>query len=388
MVSRKGIDEFAFVLIAGLVFIVIMLVTWGVTPPEENVTEEENLTFPVKLSLVGVYEQDKPHQFWIGEFRVSYGVGKEILFTRNDIVVKRGLFHDKSARFLVSIEESKLKDFVTSAFLVLEIERTNMVGDLLVIVNGQKVRVIKPVMGEVLIQIRKDILTTSNLVEIKAASPAWKFWATNVYEIGEIKFGVNVYGVEQKIYGFDVSEEEIKNFKLARLEFELHDYRPAGDLLITVNGNVIYKGVPTRFFIKDFGLEEIGLVEGKNTISFSVERDAYYEIDDAVFTIIHREIGYKTFTKTFIVTRSQYEALRGGRKGRIKFNVNKIEKPGILEIEVEDAEGNMHRILLQQVEEGMNEVMFDYRAVKEGKNRVHFSSVDGTFYISEVRVEV
>lgn len=389
MLSKKGIDEFAFVLIAGLVFIVIMLITWGTSPlPEENVTEEENITFPTRLSLVGVFEKDKTHQFWIGQFKVSYGIGKETLFTRKNIVVKKGLFHDKSIRFIVNIDESKLENFVTSAFLILEIESTNMVGDLLVIVNGQRVKVIKPMMGEVSVQIRKEVLSTSNVIEIRASSPGWKFWATNVYEISEMMFGVNVYGVEQKIYGFDVDKEEIENFKLARLEFELHDYDPSGSLIITLNGNIIYKGVPSKFFTKDFSLSELGLVEGKNTISFSVERDAYYEIDDAVFTIIYKEVGYKTFTKMFTVTPSEYRALKSGRRGKIKFNVEKIEEPGILEMRIKDAEGDVHRILLQQIEEGVNEATFDYRSVKEGNNKVYFSSMDGTFYISNVRIEI
>ena len=389
MVSKKGMDEFAFVLFAGLIFIVIMLVTWGTTPlPEENVTEEENITFPTKLSLVGVYEQDTPHQFWIGEFKVSYGVGKETLFTRKNMVVKKGLFHDKSVRFVVDIDESKLESFVTSAFLILDIESTNMVGDLLVIVNGQKVKVIKPIMGKVSVPIRKGVLSTSNVIEIRGTSPGWKFWATNIYEINEIKFGVNVYGVEQKTYGFDVSGEEIDNFKLARLEFELHDYNPAGDLIITLNGNVIYKGVPSKFFTKDFSLRDLGLVEGKNTISFSVERDAYYEIDDAVFTIIHSRKGYKTLTKAFSITSSEYKALKRGRLGSIKFKINKIETPGTLEIRIEDAEHNIHRILLQQITVGRNEATFDYASVKEGTNKVHFSSMDGTFYISDVRIEI
>jgi hypothetical protein len=386
MLSKKGIDEFAFVLIAGLIFISIMLITWGTGPtPEENITE--NITVTPTVSIVGLYTQDIPKQYWIGEFKVSYGVGSEILFSKKDFTLKKGLFESKPMRVTVKIDPEKFS-FVNSGFLVINIEDTNMAGDLIIYINNQRIRSVKPTLGEISIPVKKEYLKEDNVIEIKAGSPGWKFWVTTIYKIAEIKFGINIYGVQEKVSSFDVTKSQIENFKLARLEFELHDYNAAGDLIVKINNNIIYEGIPQKFFSMDFSLEDLGLVEGTNTISFSTELDAFYEIDDARLTIIHTSKGYKSISKKFSLSESDYNKLREGGVGLIKFNIQRIEKPGTLQISIIDSRGYKHEIIFQQFSTGLNKVRFDKNSVKPGTNMVTFSSTDGTFYISDIKVVV
>lgn len=384
MLSKKGIDEFAFVLVAGLIFISVMLITWGVSPKvEENITE--NITVTPSVDIVGLYVQDIPKQYWIGEFKVSYGIGSEILFSKEDFIVKKGLFENKPMRLLVKIDPEKLLS-VASGFLIINIEDTNMAGDLIIYVNNQRIRSLKPTLGEISIQMKKEYLKENNEIEIRAGSPGWKFWVTNIYEIAELKFGINIYGIQEKLSSFDVTKSQIENFKLARLEFELHDYNAAGDLIIKINNNIVYEGIPQKFFSKDFSLEDLGLVEGINTVSFYTELDAFYEIDDARLTIIHTSKGYKSISKSFSVSESDYNRLREGGVGLIKFNIQKIENPGTLQITILDSHGYKHEIIFQQFSTGLNEVRFGKNSVKPGTNVVTFSSIDGTFYISDIKV--
>jgi len=385
--SKKGIDEFALVLAGGLLFIVVMLAAWGTQPTPEGNATEENITFPVVVEEVGFYEQDIPKSYWIGEFSVSYKVGSEILKTKRSLSVKKGLFTEEVGRMVVKIDPYKLENFVQTGFIIITIENTNNAGDLIIYLNDKKIRSIKNRFGEITIQVRGEDLRENNLIELKAGSPGWKFWMTTIYEIEELKFGVNVYGTEQRIVTFNVTGEQIDNFKLGRLEFEVHDYNATGDLIIKMNDNVIYEGIPQRFFTRDFTLRELGLVEGVNRITFMTRRDAYYEIDDAQLTLVHSTRGYQTLEKKFEITSNIISKFEEGGKGIIKFRIEKVDTPGTLEIIIRDSRGRDHSIYFQQFMEGLNEIYFDINSITEGTNALIFKSVDGSFLISVISID-
>ncbi|MCD6403457.1 MAG: hypothetical protein J7K98_03970 [Candidatus Aenigmarchaeota archaeon] len=386
----QAIDEFAFVLLAGLIFIIIALVTWGVGPSGggESVNQTENLTLTGDVELVGLQEVDVPKTYWIGKFAVKYGVGTENVVEKANLIAEKSLFGEKPLRITFSIDKLKLENYVTSGFLVLDIGDSSMDSDLLVYLNGKLIKRVKPTIGEVSFQIPKENLKTSNVLEIKVSFPGFKFWSKGFYEFDKIIVGLNIYGMEEKISTFDVSEEQIENFKTAKLEFEVEDYDARGNLVIRLNGNTIYSGVPEKFFGKEFSLEDLGLVKGSNTITFSTTRGGFYELDDVRLTIVHSRRGIKSLEKSFEISSDAYTRLKAGKKGTIKFYVKDILHPGILRIKIKDTEGNVNEVIFQQFSEGMNEVKFSIDDVKEGTNWVIFESPDGAFYIGGIQVIV
>jgi len=365
-----------------------MLVTWGGRPTEEGNVTEGNLTLVESVELVGIEERDVPKTYWIGKFEVRYGVGVEKLEERENLEIRKSLFSEKYARISFSIDRTRLENYVTSGYIVMDIDDTSFSGYLLVYINGKVVKKISPTLGEISFQFPKDVLSENNILELRATSPGLKFWETNFFRVGKLMIGVNVYGIEEKTTTFDVSNIQIRNFKYAKLEFEVEDYRATADLTIKVNGNIIYSGVPEKFFEKEFELEELGLVEGTNTISFSTGRDGFYEIDDARLTIVHSTKTTKSIEKSFEISHNAYTRLKAGRKGKIKFYIKEVVHPGILRIKIRDSEGRINEIFFQKFSTGMNEVEFSSEDVKEGTNWVIFESPDGAFYIGKIQVEI
>jgi hypothetical protein len=366
MPEASRIDEFAFVLLAGIILIVILTVSWStlyagaveVTPTEKTLTiargssatftirvngtaTNVNLTgsgdvaewlsfdrnnFDVSGSPVDVHATvtvplDAQLKYYTGnvnvefvggkktisltinvstvtvtetthrvfgpeDFAVSYSVGTETVAEKKSFTVEKGLFTDSSARFSGTLSSEKLS-MVTGGFIDITIDDTNSEGNLIVEFNGQEVFNDKAE-DRVSVDLEKSQIQKTNRIIVKAESPGWRFWVNNYYEIGSAKFGIDYEGISFKDFTFTLDSNDISNFKLGRLSFRVRDYDPSklNDMIIKINNQVVFRGVPTlTYFSRSFGTE-IPLSIGTNTISFSVDREAYYDLSDVILTIV------------------------------------------------------------------------------------------------------
>ena len=387
MIGKKGLDEFVYVLAAGLLFIMVMLLWVGITPEvPENVT---NITQITGAFSIGHYPKDVPRYIRIGDFSVSYAVGSEVIKTARSVEVRKGLFENKYYTMSGEIEQNM--DLVTNGFIVMSILNTNAQGNLIVKVNDEKVfdQVVRS--GKIEIPVDKDVLKDYNVIEISCSHTAWKFWSSTVYKIDKVEFGINFYGNLQKSESFLVHEDELKAFKSAEVSFRLDNYRGKGDLIISINDVTIFKGEPSLRFTQNFEAINVGLKKGINTITFSAESGASYDIEDAEIIIIHEEPGRKTRSFSFSVSNSQYEDLKAGEKGEIEFYIGDSNYLGSLLITITDARGNRHpteTIQSYSVGETIT-VEFDETYVDVGTNTVTFeASGDGSFVLSNVEIRV
>ena len=381
--TKGAIDEFAFVLLAGLIMIIVMLLIWGI-PSEvtENVTENVSGVF-----VVGARPQDVPRNIRIGDFSVSYAIGSKILNEEKNIEVKKGMFVDKYYKTSVRIEQDM--DSVTGAFIILDVLDTNSEGNLIVKVNGKVVFDQKVQSGEVNVPVDKSYLEFYNTIEISTSSPGWKFWAVSFYYMDRLKFGINFFGNLEKQESFIVYENELQNFKRGEVSLYIDSTEGDGNLIIDVNGHTIYKGKNLGQLIQPFQIFDVGLVRGTNTITFSAEKGASYKIDDAEIIITHTETGQKTRSVSFEIDNSEYQRLKT-KKGTIEFYILDSNKLGSLLITITDAGGIRHPPqIIQSYSIGqLQKIQFDSSYVKIGKNTVTFeASGEGSFVLSNVRIE-
>lgn len=385
MMGKKGIDEFVYVLLAGLLMIIVMLFAWGIppSPPEGNVSVVTSGAF-----AVGASPQDVPRHVKIGDFSVSYAVGSKILVEKENIEVRKGLTVNEYERMSASIDEDL--DLVTSGFFSVYVLDTNSEGKLVLKVNNEVVFNQKIEPGSIDVPVDKDLLKGYNVIEVSTSSPGWKFWTSSVYKIEKMEFGINFFGNLEKSEVFEVYESELRTFKEGKVEFEVGKYSGEGDLMIRINDREIYKGRPLGMFSQSFDIFDVGLAKGMNSITFSAESGASYEIEDCELIIIHEEAGQKSRSFSFNVDSSQYNKLKS-KNGGIKFYVVESNCLGSLQVKITDTEGDKN--LVQELEicpaGRYRTVSFDVSYVGIGTNYVTFeASGDGSFVLSNVEINV
>lgn len=384
MKKQKGaIDEFAFVLVAGLIMIIVMLLIWGV-PSEEG---EENVTENITgVFVIGTQLQDVPRHVRIGDFTVSYQVGSESISERRNVDIRKGIWDDKHES--MGGEIRKDMNLVTGGFITIQILDTNSEGNLVVKINEQVIFDQKTTSGKIEIPISKSLLSSYNVIEVSTTSPGWKFWSSSYYILDKIEFGIDFFGDLEKQESFTVYQNELEDFKLGLVSFYIDDVQGKGDLMIEINGYQIYKGSPPTSFSKSFGLFDVGLVKGTNTITFSTEQGTSYVIDDATVIITHEEMGQKTRTVKFYVSSSDYKRLKT-KDGKIEFYILDSNRLGSLRIYITDSRGKKHdlrTISSYSVGETRN-VYFDSDDVEIGNNKVTFEATgEGSFVLGNLRI--
>jgi hypothetical protein len=247
---------------------------------------KKTVSVTVNVSTVTITETTH-RVFGPEDFTVSYSAGTETVSEKRSFTVEKGLFTDSYARFTGLLTDEKLS-MVKEGFIDITVEDTNYLGNLIVEFNGEEVFNDKADLGKFSISLDKSQIQKTNRIAIKAASPGWKFWENNFYEIESAKFGIDFEGISFKDFSFTLDSVDVANFNSGRISFRVRNYDPnrLNDMTIKINDYTVFRGVPTlTYFSRTFGTE-VPLNVGSNKISFSVERDAFYELADVTLTIV------------------------------------------------------------------------------------------------------
>jgi hypothetical protein len=189
--------------------------------------------------------------------------------------------------FKMSVRISQDLDFVTSGLITLDILDTNNGGNLIVELNDEVIYDKSTPSGRIKIPVNKRLLKSYNVLEISTTSPSWQFWRTNFYKIDTVEFSINLYGGEEHVEQFKVTDEEIRYFESAKLKFEVEDYTGDGNLIIKINDHIIFDGQPHRIFSQEFDAYDVGLVKDGNALAFSTTTGSSYNLKDVEITITH-----------------------------------------------------------------------------------------------------
>jgi hypothetical protein len=276
MPERK-IDEFVFVLLAGLVLIITFMVGF---PAIEQL--EANQT----VNMTNVTSGDITKFITLGDFTVSYSIGTETIDSKNNFDVYKSYFDEKSSNLLGSISDDKLS-ILKGATLTITVDETNNLGPLIVFVNGVEVYRNNFPVGTQIIPIDKSLLKSSNVVSITTDFSSWMFWRRSYYHIKSAKFEIQYQGSSFKDFTFYLDEKEFNKFKFGKLTFTLN---PEGasttnNLLIKINNERFFYGIPPLIsFSKEITKPFLRL--GNNKISFSVDPTATYNLQDVTLTFV------------------------------------------------------------------------------------------------------
>jgi hypothetical protein len=277
LLKGQVLDEFAFVLLAGLILIIVMMVAFN-TPQGGNQTNTTN------ISEGNFSANDVPKFINLGDFTVSYSLGSDVIAQKKDVEVTNGWGGTSRVNLVGIVANDKLL-ITNSGFIEIIIDDTNSAGNLIVEFNGQEVFNKKVDPGRASIQLTKDQIKDSNVVSIKAGGSGWKFWETTVYKIASAKLGINYQGTSFKTFQFPLTSDEVSNFRFGRLSFRISSSTSPSDMLIAINDQKFFRGVPPSAFIRDFG-SEMPLIPGVNNITFSVEKASSYDLADVTLTIV------------------------------------------------------------------------------------------------------
>ncbi len=270
--SQVKIDEFAFVLLAGLVLMVIFMWAWT-QPPASNAT-----TTPGGEEMLRVVYEPS-------EFSIKYAIGVTTLASKENVEASSGLFSSKDVSLTVTLDEERLGE-IKECFLVIDVDTSNALAPLVVEVNGQEVYRNTVKAGTLMIPVKKELFYVgNNLVVIRAEFPGIsQFWKTNSYSFKEVKLQAGISGVFTKKFEFWLDKLQAQYFKYGKLQYTVVDRKGNGKLEVRLNGQLLEKGLALiGEHEKVFGE---GLVkEGRNVLTFSTEPDTEYTIKDVVLTI-------------------------------------------------------------------------------------------------------
>jgi len=248
----------------------------------------EALGYQKKISVVinvSTTTEEEMKIIEFGDFKVGYIIGEEVVKRKEGLIVEKSFFKEISPSFAVVIPEDKLP-MIKEGYMRVIIEQTNGLGDLVIELNKQKIFEGRVGVGELILPIPKELMKKSNSVFLKTTSPL-AFWSSSIYEISLIEFAVEYNGTIFKNFEFELSDMEVKNFKQGTISFfvkRASEMTGEKELIIKINDQKIYEGVPFQYLRKSFGAEA-NLQPGINKISFSTKEGASYLLENVKLTI-------------------------------------------------------------------------------------------------------
>jgi hypothetical protein len=247
---------------------------------------QKTVSISVNVSTITISE-NVTRVFGPEDFIISYFAGTKTIFEKKSFTVEKGLFVDKPLRVIKLLTDEELS-MATKGFIDMTIYDTNYEGNLIVEFNGKEIFNDKPDWGKISLDLSKNQLQPKNTIVIRAGSTGWKFWTKNFYDLENIIFGIDFEKASFKEFSFNVNPSDLENFKFCRISFRIRNYDLSrmGDMTIKVNDKIVFKGVPTLTYFSTIFGNEIPLNIGLNRISFSVDRDSFYDLTDVTLSII------------------------------------------------------------------------------------------------------
>lgn len=238
----------------------------------------------------------------------------KVIAKQNVVYTKRGIFSNRPAELNFSLADPE-----HSQNILLNYRLKSAKGDLIIKLNGQ----------EIYRGSASDFapLTLSNIdyqnqLQFSLSSPGLAFWSTHEAILENVQIVADIQDLSTRFaeHTFLLSDIEKKNLESIRLRFQpTCNMQTAGKLVITVNENEVYNGLPDcEVSMVPIEFSEALVSKGENKISFLSERGNY------VLSHVHikselKEIEYPTYY--FELSREQQQAIESGQlKLRLQFD--------------------------------------------------------------------
>ncbi len=241
------------------------------TLDQANIAENLLKVSPGRIDFLGLEEIEHP----LPVINIYTRTESEIITERNVATAKRGLFNEEPDQFTFAIDDVANTENVFLVFNVQEVE-----GRLIVLFNGEQAYNSEPLLENIQpIHLPQDMLQDNNEIVIRVSSPGLAFWKTNGVTLSTIKVVGDVTNIQAQRSKsiFLVSETEKRNVEKVKLRLQPDcNLNDVGKLIITINNNEIYSGVPdceVAFVPLEFSPDL--LQPGENDIEFRAEQGSY-----------------------------------------------------------------------------------------------------------------
>jgi hypothetical protein len=366
---RAEVDDFAYVLVAAVIIIAVLLAIFALIPPGGIgiVTQVENFT----LGGVG-FTGENMDSVSFGSFRVG-DVNTETLKSVPQIQVSSSYLGGSSDKEEVRILNAfvPLAREATITFRVYD--STPAYGNLIIKWNGLELYKNGASKGIYTLHIDRQYIKEINSLEISADGPGAYFWASTAYVLRDFTVKLD-YGT-MKLLPFVLSSKDLDTFKNGALEFSSSG---AGRLTVKVNGAQVFSAVPASSESVKFDLFNSGINPGNNMITMSVQGDPV-SLQNVILKIF-LSTDNLVKERTFSLPKDKFDLFSQGYRGKIELDVNSITKQGSMSIRLNDKELNVPTI-----EKGTNTVLFTADQAMEGSNTLKFSGTGG-WDVGEVRI--
>jgi hypothetical protein len=368
---RAKVDDFAYVLVAAVIIIAVLLAIFALIPPGGIglVTEIENFTLG-GVGFTGESMQSLPY----GNFRVG-DVNTETLKSIPQIQVSSSYFGGVTEKQEVRVLNAyvPLAREATMTFRVHD--STPTYGNLIIKWNGKELYKDGASKGVYTLHIDRQSIYEVNNLEISADGPGLFFWASTVYILRDFSVKLD-YGT-MKLLPFVLGSTELESFKNGALEFT----SPASGttkLTVKVNGAQVFSAVPAASESVKFDLYNSGITPGNNMITMSVQGDpiALQNVLLKIFLSTDNLVKERAIN----IPSDKYDLFSQGYRGVLEFNVDRITRQGSMSIKLNDKDLN-----IATVKPGINTVFFSATEAKEGQNTLVFSGTGG-WEIGQVRI--
>lgn len=245
-----AVDEFFVFLGVGLAILIFAVVIFSLIQPEEQIIprfEEKlvvrNARFAFESSNLRAHKTSS-----LGTIELHNGL----------------LFGKKEYEFNLASKD------IEQLQIDMSVKRTNSYGRLSVKANDNVLINDKLLLGDYSIPVSKQMFNGHVLIEIEPESSSWRIWAPTLYEV-EASLDYVTFDKRTDEFMFTLGNET-DTLKYVKISFILD--KNIGDLIVDVNGNVVFAGPADK--LQQIDVDTTLVNKGANTVRFEALEDSFY----------------------------------------------------------------------------------------------------------------
>lgn len=223
-----------------------------------------------------------------------------ILHQENPFTVSNGWFSETKKVMTFSVPQ-----LTETESAILSFQATQHSGDLLITLNGQPIfSGPVPIQNPPPVVLPRELLSNVNRLEFSVTGG---FFATKRFALTDVKVIGEVTQRERQrsVNTFTISESEKEHLDNAFLDFyPICEQQEVGVLTITLNGKTIFAATPSCDSLNRQDLYKEDLREGRNELTFSIDRGSYRVENVRVRTVLE---PVKSYIDYFTIKEELYD---------------------------------------------------------------------------------
>ena len=342
----------------------------------QTITAHDNYLLDVRnVGLIGGSSGQRSSSHSLGDIYLSYPLIQE-LFDASKITLYSNIISSGSKSiYVIGLNSTNIKELL----LEITMNKRGGIPKTKVILNENIVfdRVIDE--GETeKITIPVNMLTGNDTINIMCSFQGFYFWTTQSCDLS-----INLYQLkykQEKIIDSRTFRLTSSDLSASIMRLRINEVSGGGSIKIDVNGKPIYTGALTPNFTTQSGTSGLGLIEGKNTLSFMAEKGSVYSLSNVNLEFYLPEVSRVERTYSFNVPKDVLES--NTTIVKLMVNIKKINVPGMIDFILMPG----HVTYERSVGLGFNHFLINKKDLASLGNTIRISSPNGEFEIGELQI--